>query len=158
MFIKYAEGIQGRTSGRVDVAPKPNDREPPQFVTTAKMPALLFPCGGYRVPHQMHGGTLGKVGAAAIRGLFTGMKSLIASIGKAPDWVKVVLLLVALYCIFNPEAREKILRLARAAFAGIAEGGAALVSHISEAAALAEQQKQVSLAHLESANSKMNSK
>lgn len=104
------------------------------------------------------GVSLGKVAVVAIFGLIAGVKSLVAGIGKAPNWVKVVMLLVALYCIFNPEAREKILRLARTAFAGMAKGGSALIVHVAEAAALAEQQKQMSLRHLELANSRMNTK
>lgn len=101
------------------------------------------------------GVTLGKVAGVAILGLIAGVKSLIEGIGKAPDWLKLVMLLVALYCIFNPEAREKILRLARTAFAGIGKGASALIAHVAEAAALAEQQKQASLRHLNDASEKM---
>jgi hypothetical protein len=101
------------------------------------------------------GVALGVLSFAAIKGLFAGIQSLIAGIGKAPDWLKVIMLLVALYCMLNPEAREKILRFVRTALAGITEGGAALISHVVEAAALAEQQKQVSLGHLNDANEKM---
>lgn len=95
--------------------------------------------------------TLGLASIATIRGLFEGIKALIVGIGKAPDWLKLALIVGAAFCVLHPGARAKIATGFRRALTGIKEATPTLMSHIAEAAVLAQQQNELAKSHLDKA-------
>lgn len=95
--------------------------------------------------------TLGLASIATIRGLFEGIKALIVGIGKAPDWLKLALIVGAAFCVLHPGARAKITAGFRRALTGIKEATPTLMSHIAEAAVLAQQQNELAKSHLDKA-------
>lgn len=95
--------------------------------------------------------TLGLVSFAVIRGILESAKALIVGITKAPDWVKVALILGAVFCAVHPGARRRIATWYTRALAGIKEAKPTLISHIADAAAHAQQQRDLAKSHLDKA-------
>lgn len=95
--------------------------------------------------------TLGLASVATIRGLIEGIKALIVGIGKAPDWLKLVLIVGVAFCVLHPGARAKIATGFRRALTGIKEATPTLMSHIAEAAVLAQKQNEFAKSHLDKA-------
>lgn len=104
------------------------------------------------------GMTLTLVSIGVIRAVFETVKALIVGIAKAPDWVKAVLLVGAIFCAVHPGARQRISMWYTQALAGIKEATPTLVSHIADAAAHAEQQRALAKSHLDRALEELDAK
>jgi predicted nucleic acid-binding protein len=90
-------------------------------------------------------------GIAAVRGLFSGVKSLLDGIKKAPDWVKISLLAAGLFVVLHPGTRTSISRGLKIALAGIGDATPTVISLIAEAAVLAEKSKTEAQVQLDAA-------
>lgn len=100
---------------------------------------------------KVNGVMFAKVGTGAIRGIFAGIKALIDGISRAPDWVKLALIAGGLFVALHPGTRESVIRWLKAALAGIGEATPVVISHIAQAAVLADQRKQEAKGHLDKA-------
>lgn len=97
---------------------------------------------------KVNGMMLTAVGIAAIRGLFAGMKALVDGISKAPDWLKIALIIGGLFIALHPGARASVVRGLKTVLAGIGEATPVVIAHIADAAVLAEKHKVEAQAHL----------
>lgn len=102
--------------------------------------------------------TLTVTSLAVIRGVFEAVRALIVGITKAPDWVKALLIVGAIFCAVHPGARQKISMWYTRALAGIKEVTPTLISHIADAAAHAEQQRALAKIHLDRALEELDTK
>jgi predicted nucleic acid-binding protein len=101
--------------------------------------------------------SLGLLSVVAIRGLFEGIKALIIGISRAPDWMKLALVLGVAICIIHPGARAKIANGFKRALAGIKEATPTVVAHIADAASIAQQQSTIAQSHLDKALEELDS-
>lgn len=92
--------------------------------------------------------SLGWVSVVTIRGL---IRVLVAGISRAPNWVKLTLVVGASFCVIHPGAREKISSGFKRALAGIKEATPTVVAHIADAASVAQQQSKIAKSHLDKA-------
>lgn len=97
------------------------------------------------------GVTLCLASIAAIKGLFEGIRAILVSISRAPDWLKIALVVGAAFCVLHPGARERIAAGFKRALSGVKEATPVLLSHIAEAAMLAQQQGELAKSHLDKA-------
>jgi predicted nucleic acid-binding protein len=100
---------------------------------------------------KVNGVTFAKVGYAAIAGIFAGGKALIDGIGKAPDWVKVVLLVGGVAIALHPGARAKVAEGFKVVLDGIREATPFVIAEIVAAIELAQQKKAESQRYLDNA-------
>lgn len=105
---------------------------------------------------KVNGVILATAGMTAIRGLFTGIKALLDSVSKAPDWVKFALLAAGLFAVLHPRTRTRVNRGLKTVLEGIGEATPAIISHLAEAAALAEKHKSEAQVHLNQAMKELN--
>ena len=97
------------------------------------------------------GVTLCLASVAAIKGLFHGIRGILVGISKAPDWLKIALVVGAAFCVLHPGARQRIAAGFRRALSGVKEATPVLLSHIAEAAMLAQKQSELAKSHLDEA-------
>jgi len=97
------------------------------------------------------GVTLCLASIAAIKGLFEGIRAILIGISRAPDWLKITLVVGAAFCVLHPGARERIAAGFKRALSGVKEATPILLSHIADAAILAQQQGELAKSHLDKA-------
>lgn len=100
---------------------------------------------------KVNGMLFANISIATIRGLFEGGRALINGIGKAPDGVKLALLVGVAFVALHPGARASVLSSLKTVFAGIGEATPAVIALIAEAAVFAEKHKCEAQAHLDNA-------
>lgn len=94
---------------------------------------------------------LGLVSIGAVIGLFESIKSLVSGIAKAPDWLKVTLILGVTFCVLHPGTRKRISAGVKQVLGNIQGVTPLLMSHIAEASALAREQGALARSHLNQA-------
>lgn len=94
---------------------------------------------------------LGLASFAVIKSLFDGIRAILIGISRAPDWLKLALIVGATFCVLHPGARAKIAAGLRRALSGVQEASPVLLSHIVEAALLAQKQSELAKSHLDEA-------
>lgn len=104
---------------------------------------------------KVNGVLLTNVSIATIRGLLTGVKALIDGIQRAPDWLKLALLAGGVFIALHPGARASVARGLKSVLNGVVQATPVVISHIAEAAALAEQHRQQAQGHLALAMSEL---
>lgn len=92
-----------------------------------------------------------KLSYAAIAGMFAGGKALIEGIGKAPEWVKIALLMGGAVIALHPGARASVARGLKTVLAGISEATPFVIEEIAAAIALAQKHKAEAQEHLDKA-------
>lgn len=100
---------------------------------------------------KVNGVLFAVVGIVAIRALFAGFSALIDGINKAPDWVKLVLLVGGMFVALHPGARASVISFLKSAFTVIGEGSSMVIEHIADAAVLADKHKDKAQVHLQKA-------
>ncbi|SNX61018.1 PIN domain-containing protein [Nitrosomonas ureae] len=100
---------------------------------------------------KIGGVVFAKVGYAAIAGIYSGSKALIARVSKAPDWVKLALLVGGLFVVLHPDARARVANGLRVVFEGIAEATPFVIEEIAAAIALAQQHNSEAQQHHDNA-------
>lgn len=79
------------------------------------------------------------------------MKNVVVAVGKAPDWVKLILLFGVAFCAIHPGARQRISTGFARALEGMSEVTPTILSSLAEAATHAHQQSDLARNHLERA-------
>jgi len=97
---------------------------------------------------KVNGILLANVSIATIRGLLASIKALIDGIQRAPDWLKLALLAGGVFIALHPGARASVVRGLKSILNGVAQATPVVISHIAEAAALAEQHREEAQGHL----------
>jgi predicted nucleic acid-binding protein len=97
------------------------------------------------------GAALCLASVATIKCLFDGIRAILVGISRAPDWLKITLVMGAAFCVLHPGARAKIAAGLRRALSGVQEATPVLVSHIVEVAMLAQKQSELAKSHLDEA-------
>jgi predicted nucleic acid-binding protein len=92
-----------------------------------------------------------KLGHAVSMTSIAGFKALIEGIGKAPDWVKLALIVGGLFIAFHPSARVRVASGLKTVFVGIAEATPIVIGEIAAAIALAQHHKVEAMSHLDNA-------
>jgi len=100
---------------------------------------------------KFSGLSLGIMSVVGFIGLFQAVKALIVAVQKAPDWVKITLVVAALVCVLHPGARKKITTFLTRALEGIKSASPQVAVHIAEAAAVAESNRLLAENHLKKA-------
>lgn len=106
---------------------------------------------------KVNGVMFANLGVTALQGLFSGLKSLTARIGNAPDWVKLGLLASGVFVAAHPNTRANVLGFLKTVLVGISDATPAVIGFIAEAAMLAESHKSEAQAHLDKAMKELNS-
>lgn len=91
------------------------------------------------------------LGAATIRSLFAGFRALIESLARAPEWVKMALLIGGAFAALHPGTREYLTRQLKSAFEGIRGVSPDVIEELGAAIALMQHQQNLAKEHLDSA-------
>lgn len=91
------------------------------------------------------------IGAVAIRSLFSGCRALIESLNRAPEWVKVALMVGGFFAASHPGTREYLTRQFKVAMTGIRDISPHVIEELVAAMALMQHQQTLAKGHLECA-------
>ncbi|MDD2916015.1 MAG: PIN domain-containing protein [Gallionella sp.] len=97
---------------------------------------------------KVNGVLFATVSHAAIVGAYAGCKALIEGISKAPDWVKVALLVGGLFVFLHPGARASVARGLKTFLDGISEATPFVIAEIAAAIELAQKHNAEAQGHL----------
>jgi len=100
---------------------------------------------------KVNGVMFAQLNYAAIAGMFAGGKALIEGVAKAPDWVKIALLVGVAAVALHPGAREKIVQGLKSVLEGISEATPFVIEEIAAAIALVQRHKAEAQYHLDNA-------
>lgn len=100
---------------------------------------------------KVNGVNFAKFSYAMIAGMFAGGKALIEGVSKAPDWVKIALLVGGVFIALHPGARASVARGLETVLDGIKAATPFVIEEIAAAIALAQQHKAEAQGHLEKA-------
>lgn len=105
---------------------------------------------------KVNGLVMTLIGAAAIRSLFSGCQALMESLTRAPEWVKVALLIGGAFAALHPGTREYLTRQFKSAFNGIRGVSPHVIEELGAAIALMQNQQSLAKEHLDSAVKELN--
>lgn len=92
---------------------------------------------------------LGLASIAVMKSLFDGIRAILLAISRAPDWLKLALVVGAAFCVLHPGARVNIASGLKRALSGVQEVTPLLLGHIVEAAMLAQKHSDQAKTHLD---------
>lgn len=102
------------------------------------------------------GVSIGWIGVLALVSAVQGVKAALEGISKAPDWVKLAFVLSAVFCVVHPGTRAAIVNGLKRAFEGVKNATPIVLSHIADAATVAQQKKAIAQQHLDRALTEIN--
>lgn len=102
------------------------------------------------------GVSIGWIGMLALVSAVQGVKAVLEGISKAPDWVKLAFVLGAVFCVVHPGSREAIANGLKRAFEGIRNATPIVLSHITDAASIAQHKQAIAQQHLDKALTEIN--
>lgn len=97
---------------------------------------------------KVNGLVMTLIGVATIRSLFSGCSALIESLARAPEWVKVALLVGGAFAALHPGTREYLTRQFKSAFDGIRGVSPHVMEELGAAIALMQNQQNLAKEHL----------
>jgi predicted nucleic acid-binding protein len=100
---------------------------------------------------KVHGLVLGLTTIAALNALFQAIKAIGNSIARAPDWVKLFLMLGIAFCVINPNMREKLSTIFKKISAEAQKISQHVLRQIYEASLLSQSNGNAARMHLSKA-------
>lgn len=105
---------------------------------------------------KVNGILLASIGVAAVIGLFNTMKALMKSVQKAPDWLKIALIVAGIFALLHPKTRNNINSGLNKLLVGINEATPSIISKIGEVVNLAQNEGKEAQHHLNLAIKELN--